>query len=215
MNYLNGGYAMIKHNASQKDLANAYKTNKPVLVYDENQKAHWGQINEKAIETIDEETEETITTYEYSYQLLNDITSLVDSAGNSRFIEGDITTNAISNIKYTYKKWSLSGTHLMIVLAGEATANATIETNQEYGNLVLPPFIRSKIATLTPEGRISSSQLWSFVAYEATSLKNISLVSYSADGPLSIIGWATGNFTIPKGTFRLQFDLLIDADYSE
>lgn len=72
MNYLNGGYAMIKHNASQKDLENAYKTNRPVLVYDENRRAHWAVIEETATESVDEETQEPITIYEYSYRLLDE-----------------------------------------------------------------------------------------------------------------------------------------------
>lgn len=72
MNYLNGGYAMIKHNASQKDLENAYKTNRPVLVYDENRRAHWAVIEETATESVDGETQEPITIYEYSYRLIEE-----------------------------------------------------------------------------------------------------------------------------------------------
>ena len=68
---LNGGYAMIKYNSTQEELQIAYRSKKPALFYDENQRAHWAVIEEKATESVDEETQEPITLYEYSYRLLD------------------------------------------------------------------------------------------------------------------------------------------------
>ena len=70
---LNGGYAMIKYNSTQEELQIAYRSKKPVLFYDENQRSHWAVIEETATESVDEETQETITLYEYSYRLLDEV----------------------------------------------------------------------------------------------------------------------------------------------
>lgn len=72
MNSLNGGYAMIKYNSTQEELQIAYRSKKPVLCYDENRRAHWAVIEETATESVDEETQEPITIYEYSYRLIDE-----------------------------------------------------------------------------------------------------------------------------------------------
>ena len=69
---LNGGYAMIKYNSTQEELQIAYKSKRPALFYDENQRAHWAVIEETATESVDEETQEPITLYKYSYRLLDE-----------------------------------------------------------------------------------------------------------------------------------------------
>ena len=69
---LNGGYAMIKYNSTQEELQIAYRSKKPVLCYDENRRAHWAVIEETATERVDEETQEPITIYEYSYRLIDE-----------------------------------------------------------------------------------------------------------------------------------------------
>ena len=69
---LNGGYAMIKYNSTQEELQIAYRSKKPALFYDENQRAHWAVIEETATQSVDEETQEQITLYKYSYRLLDE-----------------------------------------------------------------------------------------------------------------------------------------------
>lgn len=44
MNYLNGGYVMIKHNATQTELKNAYESKKPVIVYDADGRGFYAYI---------------------------------------------------------------------------------------------------------------------------------------------------------------------------
>ena len=82
---LNGGYAMIKYNSTQEELAIAYKSKRPALFYDENQRAHWAVIEETATESIDEETQEPITLYQYSYRLLDE-----ESGGSGKLYKHDI-----------------------------------------------------------------------------------------------------------------------------
>lgn len=211
MNYLNGGYVMIKHNATQKDLAAAYKSNRPVLVYDENQKAHWAQINETVTtETIDDEV---VTTYTYSYQLLNDVASLVDSAGNSRFIEGDLKVNEITGVTFTYGKWSLSGTHLMIVLAGNVANGTTINAQTYFANAYLPAYIIDKIFPVTSTLVDFKSITYYSESPVTTQSANCDLVKDENNGRMRL---RSNSITLTANrNFRIQFDLLIDADYSE
>lgn len=44
MNYLNGGYTMVKSTASQSELAKAYESKKPVIIYDENNIGYFATI---------------------------------------------------------------------------------------------------------------------------------------------------------------------------
>ena len=78
---LNGGYAMIKYNSTQEELQIAYRSKKPALFYDENQRAHWAVIEETATQSVDEETQEQITLYEYSYRLLDE-----ESGGGKEYL---------------------------------------------------------------------------------------------------------------------------------
>ena len=83
---LNGGYAMIKYNSTQEELQIAYRSKKPALFYDENQRAHWAVIEETATQSVDEETQEPITLYEYSYRLLDE-----ESGGSEKLYHHNIT----------------------------------------------------------------------------------------------------------------------------
>lgn len=88
---LNGGYAMIKYNSTQEELAVAYKSKRPALFYDENQRAHWAVIEETATQSVDEETQEPITLYEYSYRLIDEASSVVANptlSGNEATLNG-------------------------------------------------------------------------------------------------------------------------------
>lgn len=108
---LNGGYAMIKYNSTQEELQIAYKTKRPVLLYDEDKRAHWAVIEETATESVDEETEETITTYQYSYRLIDEasggklyqhVCHVTDEVGNEVYclelITRDNTPLTLSNL---------------------------------------------------------------------------------------------------------------------
>lgn len=207
---LNGGYAMIKHDATQKDLEIAYKTKRPVLLYDADHRAHWAQINEKVIETVDEETQETLTTYEYSYQLLNAIEALVDDSGNPRFIEGDGIPATIDGFTATYCRWSLSGTHLMFVLAG-AFANGTALTNNTVlANFTIPEDIYNKIfPTFSNVIEIKNIPCYNT---EFTT-QTLSVQERKRTSEKEILLQCSGALTLTDDrNFRMQFDLLIDTE---
>ena len=203
MNYLNGGYVMLKHNATQTELANAYKTKKPILLYDENGFAYWARINETT-SIVDDET-----IYTYDVVKINQIESLIDSAGNLRFIEGDGELNTISGLTITYNKYSLSGSHLMFVIAGSVT-NASVLT----GKIVtynLPEWILDKI--YATYGSFIERKALLLYANDNSS-QNIELGFIKASTNVYI--QFNGSLTLTADrAFRIQFDLLIDNDYSE
>ena len=48
MNKLNGGYVMLKYDASQEKLKDAYESSKPVIVYDASNRGLWAKITESS-----------------------------------------------------------------------------------------------------------------------------------------------------------------------
>lgn len=145
-----------------------------------------------------------------SKETAKDISTLVDSAGNPRFVEGNITPETITGLTFTYCKWSLSGTHLMIVLAGSCE-NVTLTNNATFAEITLPEFIMDKIYPLTSQGRVSHATLNNYYDYSYRSSCILSLVKDT--NILRVIGWGIGgSSTLTAGTFRIQFDLLIDSE---
>ena len=132
---------------------------------------------------------------------------IVDSAGNRRFVEGDgaVIDNKITN---AYCKWSLSGTHLMLVCAGTRPTGAYSDTVATFS---LPQWIFDKIFALSTTGEIEQKTIRYYtVGDQITKI----LILKKEDGVMKIIYYDSGNFT-KEFKFRAQFDLLIDADYSE
>ena len=142
---LNGGYAMIKFNSTQEELGIAYKSKKPVLFYDENQRSHWAVIEETTTESVDEETQEPITLYKYSYKLLNDIEALVDINGKNRFIGGNGTPQIVSGMAIASSKWVLNGTNLIFEILGTFSGN--LSGYDVLTTFDLPDWIINKIVT--------------------------------------------------------------------
>lgn len=136
---------------------------------------------------------------------------IVDSAGNKRFIEGnlDYTLNTqmypLTNI---YSKWSLSGTHLMIVgvLANETETTITPPTNVSIFELEIPQWIFAKIVPINAENGLISRV--SFVDSNGTT--NIYFRLFKSTTKLVINGIDSGIYSGRQ--VRFQFDLLIDSE---
>ena len=75
---------------------------------------------------------------------INTFENIVDKNGHKRFIGNDFPWSG-TGLTYTYCHWELSGTHLMIVIAGKIQAGATINAYSLGGNITLPEWIVSKI----------------------------------------------------------------------
>ena len=212
---LNGGYAMIKYNSTQEELAVAYKSKRPALFYDENQRAHWAVIEETATKSVDEETQEPITTYEYSYRLIDEasgtstLEDIVDKNGNKRFIEGNGTPIIRSGLTTTYCKWSLSGTHLMCVIAGNLAIGTSFEREDILASFTVPSYIGSKIFPVY-QNNIEFRTV-SFYGNDGTTQN----VSFNLGCENNTINFTFSSMYTASGQerrFRIQFDLLIDSE---
>lgn len=156
--------------------------------------------------------EENINTYNYN------ISNIVDTNGNKRFVEGDINIGqdaTTAGLVKTYGKWSLSGTHFMVVLCIEIPAN--VEYSGGYlSYTTLPSYINDKIQPVISSGA-------EFLDVKAFDLYVDGSYGRPTDSVVVLFRkWGTSqvvlqtNSTIvsssSKRAFRIQFDLLIDTD---
>lgn len=145
---------------------------------------------------------------------LNCFDKIVDANGNPRFIGGDIATsnlaNLVGNENVKYAKWSLSGTHIMIVLAFNAPANTMFTTGSYLASLTIPSWIGSQIQRIIPSSAmVAIEEVIGKQAGEVNIKKSFDLEK-SSDSGFTI--WAAENFTTTATNtgFRVQFDLLIE-----
>lgn len=169
---------------------------------------------------IDGTTQDLGAIFQGSVTLSGDLTAnrvygvkmedIKDVNGHNRFIEGDlIQSSPVTGMTVTYAKWSLSGTHLMFVLAGTADNGTTLPWTEVFVSTgpSLPDWVFSKI----------------YPTYASTFVETKTIKAYNSGGA------TTQDMTISlrKGTnsiyitlqnvtftddryFRIQFDLLID-----
>lgn len=136
--------------------------------------------------------------------------NIVDKDGHARFIEGDINLLQSETIfEKVYGKWSLSGTHLMLVLAGKINAQESAFATHEIVNLELPQWILDKIYPVGSSIYIESKDIRVYSADYTTSQSERFDVR-KRTGYLDIV--AGGINPSVDRYFRLQFDLLIDNE---
>ena len=135
--------------------------------------------------------------------------NIVDSAGNKRFVEGNIPNNEIEGVSFTSSKWSLSGTHLMLVIAF-SVASGTILSAKSLGSLnnTVPQYILDKIVPLS--GNRIDFKTFAGYTSDLTQVQSLS-INFAKVG--ENYNFVCSSFTASYDlNFRVQFDLLIDAD---
>lgn len=132
--------------------------------------------------------------------------NIVDKDGHKRFIEGDFTPETISGVTYTYHKWSLSGTHLMFVLAG-TIADTTALPFSALAYITLPSWIFNKIYPTYGIVIERKSQL--FGSSDTTTQSGTAILF--KDTTQIRISLASITMTATR-SFRIAFDLLIDNE---
>lgn len=136
-----------------------------------------------------------------------DIDNLVDKNGHERFIEGNIDIlEEVPEITKTYGKWSLSGTHIMFVLAG-AIANGTELNGKTISIIDIPDWIKAKII---PIHSVSVVLQQTLTMYGGTAQTIQAYLEKNAQGRVSI--YFSGFTANADKTFRVAFDLLIDNE---
>lgn len=137
-----------------------------------------------------------------------DISLLVDSAGNPRFIEGDGTPLEQEGVTNTYCKWSLSGTHLMLVYAGTIANTTTLENNVNLATFDVPSYIWDKIYPVW----LTNIEAKSVDMYAQDWTKQTAFIKFAKSASKLTITMGTALTLTAERSFRVQFDLLIDAE---
>ena len=141
-------------------------------------------------------------------KILEDIT---DSQGHKRFVGGDGTINSgVAGLSSSFLKWSLSGTHLMFVFAGNLADETVLANGTFVGTFALPSWIMQKIVPVWGGTWIEKKQV-ELIADDNTT-QNI-IVHLGIDAPNNYLYVVSSGVTLTADrAFRIQFDLLIDND---
>lgn len=139
------------------------------------------------------------------------LANIVDEEGHNRFIEGDIDSTSLPNLTLKYGKWSLSGTHLMIVLALEVPSGTTTAViNKE---IKLPQWVIDKIVPvfgvyIEDKGNV-------YIKKENASQVGIIATNLNKQNDKIYIAYVIQTATTDTGFVRITYDLLIDSEVSE
>ena len=156
------------------------------------------QIRSMAVDSVEEK--ENLEIFE----------RIVDKDGHKRFIEGEIElADSITYLTNLYGKWSLSGSHLMLVICIRTDENTTVGGGSFTKKIELPEWVVSKITNLYGDyidfksfvGRDNS-------AGNATSFSTALLKSGS---DIKIAFNSSISHSVPLNV-RIQYDLLIDNE---
>ena len=135
--------------------------------------------------------------------------NIVDKDGHKRFIEQDITVNTISGVTIPYAKWSLSGSHLLIVICLEVANGTSIANDTRVCEIEFPEYIRDKILPFA-ENFIDYKVLSFWSSSLGTQNMNV-LFKKATTTKFAIDLYTAVTFTADRGA-RIAFDLLIDNE---
>ena len=135
--------------------------------------------------------------------------NIVDKDGHKRFIEGDGVPLELTGFTGAYCKWSLSGTHIMFVLAGTLDNTTAVSSNSALATFTLPKWIYDKIYVVWGVNALEMKNV-AFYGNDWTSQSVALALIKSTDNKIIING---GGFTASADrNFRVAFDLLIDNE---
>ena len=208
MNNLSGGYIMVDLSSPNKvkQLAKAVALNKPLLVYYQDGTTEWGKV------TVTYETVDDVEVPTYHITTANGFVTVEadgDIAARPLILEGDGVPIEQEGITISYCKWSLSGTHLMCVIAGNVTAGTEIASSTVLASFMLPDYILNKV--YPTQGTL----IYYFaIAFVGTNYQITNIQSFIDKTGTAIRIKTNGSYstqTVDK-SFRAQVDLLIDNE---
>ena len=142
---------------------------------------------------------------------------ITDSEGHLRFVEGEITiSKTISDlgITQTYGKWSLSGTHLMLVISIVNTSGDTITIPQwsQIFNVNLPEWIKNKLVGVGTSN-VLFPKIFNAIPVSTPVYTTSDFYTYIEKNPDGVQAIVSANYSfLDDRLLRLEFDLLIDND---
>ena len=154
----------------------------------------------------------------------NQLEGILDKNGNARFIEGAVTVNSditTAGLTVDYNKWSLSGSHLMIVvqLANKTESTIVIPAWTEIGVLAnLPSWIKDKIYPLgaddpTDLGNVLIKDVKGYGTGLAESNNTLKAYMEKTSDNIKLMSWSTAGYSnnYESGKYyRIQMDLIVD-----
>lgn len=207
MNNLSGGYIMVDLSSPNKvkQLEKAVALNKPLLVYYQDGTTEWGKV------TVSYVTVDDVEVPTYHITTANGFVTVEDDGDVSirpLILEGNGVALEQEGVTIIYCKWSLSGTHLMIVCAGSVADTTIVADNTAFATYNIPEWILNKIVPIWAnniEGKTINFRA------ENWSEQNASCVLQKATTFLKIVKVNALTLTADRN-FRIQFDLLIDNE---
>lgn len=136
--------------------------------------------------------------------------NITDKDGHNRFIEGDITIKDIEGVTQKYGKWSLSGSHLSIVIAFESVAQALPYT-EPLATIDLPQWIKDKIYVIISGSTIVANPSFIWTASDNTT-QSSTFQLRKASGTGNIVITMSAITVTATRAVRVAYDLLIDND---
>lgn len=142
--------------------------------------------------------------------LCNSLEEITDSHGHKRFAEDNGNVSPITGLSNTFCKWALSGTHLLLVCAGNLANETVIGNGTVLCEFVLPKWIFDKIYPV-----------WggAYIEYKEIDLRANNWIGQTLGVALYKGADNKVGFILPGGitltddrAFRVEFDLLIDNE---
>ena len=125
--------------------------------------------------------------------VLNRLAEIKDAQGNKRFIQGTFTYMPPTGVSVDYAKWSLSGTHLMLVICFHKIAGSLETGGINFDTIGLPQYVLDKINPAigsyvdtkwfkaTKTGYSDSVDVWTYVVKLSNALR-VTLGSFQTTG---------------------------------
>lgn len=135
--------------------------------------------------------------------------NITDKDGHKRFIEDNITMETIEGVTQTYGKWSLSGSHLMIVITFSVENGINFPATT-IATVNIPSWIVEKIVNVFVNATYVCIER--IKGYDATvnTQELLCVLRKTTGGSIEI---NTGSLTLTSAKdFRVEFDLLIDNE---
>lgn len=130
--------------------------------------------------------------------------AITDKDNHKRFIEGAITAETIEGVTQTYGKWSLSGSHLLIIIAG-TVADGTVFSGT-VADLVIPKWIYDKVIPVV--SNLIYTKNYNLFGTDLSTQSTWTALYKQPDNKLRV---STGNLTLSANrNFRIEHDILID-----
>ena len=140
--------------------------------------------------------------------LTNNMEEIVDGDGHNRFIEGSVTlTQPVEGVTLDYGKWSLSGTHLMIVMAFSIENGTALGWQGHLCDVNdLPTWVYDKLVPLFGSVYLDSKNIVMF--NDDTSTQSTTMYIRKDAGKIFT---SMSGVTLTKArSGRITFDFLID-----